>query len=51
MIDKDKRIERYSRSKINTAIRIKNLQIMLTHRRHYGNAMLRQLATKVPILK
>ena len=50
MIDKDKVLDKYHTSKINMAIKVKNLQIMFTLRRHYTMQCLGNLATKVPIL-
>ena len=50
MIDKDKVLDKYHTSKINMAIKVKNLQIMFTLRRHYAMQCLGNLATRVPIL-
>ena len=50
MIDKDKVLDKYHTSKINMAIKVKNLQIMFALRRHYAMQCLGNLATKAPIL-
>ena len=48
MIDKDKVLDKYHTSKINMAIKFKNVHIIFTLRQHYGNAMLGQFGYQGP---